>query len=348
MRIPNLDPLRGLAAAAVVAHHLGVYTGWSLGWLSRTGGLLGVQLFFLISGYLIARTVRRHTPAVYLWRRAWRIFPAYWTALLLVTPISGAVRLWPIPADWPHFVLNALALGHLSPAALSRYDVLTVSWTLTVEWFWYLLALALAWAGRRARGPHDDGLLISVCVAVSIGWIAATQARWLDPVFHPHSDFIRYAFIQNAAPAQLMFFAIGAAIHRYEPVALRCPRWLLVAVVLLTLNPWVAWDRFLPLNPTPITGIGLAALLVLALRGPAVPWRWVHRLGEIAYPLYLLHVPVIVVLFHRLGWRGLPGLAGILLGIVLAAFALHRLVESPANEWARRQWRRPGYANLRS
>lgn len=338
MRVPNLDPLRGLAAAAVVAHHLKVYTGWSLGWLSEYGGLLGVQLFFLISGYLITHSARQHSAGVYLWRRAWRIFPAFWVALLSVTFFASSVHLWPLPDDWPHFLLNFFTLGHLSPTALTRYDALTVSWTLTIEWCWYLLVLPLAWAARRWPHPHYWLAVLLGALAVSSGWIAAAQAHGLDAWFRPETDFIRFAFIQNAAPAQLMFFAMGAAIYRYESVVRRFPAPLLIVLTIIALGPWIPWHRLVPLNPTPVTGIGLAALLILALRSRPVPWRWVHRLGEIAYPLYLLHVPVMVTLHQRLGWQGAPGLLGILAGILLAAWILHRLVESPANQWARTKW----------
>ena len=90
----NLDPLRGLAASAVVANHLGTYTGWSVPWLSTGGGLRGVQLFFLISGYLIVQSASVHPWPTYLVRRAFRIYPAYWVAVIAVAAVMTPPAAW--------------------------------------------------------------------------------------------------------------------------------------------------------------------------------------------------------------------------------------------------------------
>ena len=67
--------LRGLAVAGVVCNHLGAYLQVPVPWIGRLGGLLGVELFFVISGYLIARSCAALPLGPYLVRRAFRIFP---------------------------------------------------------------------------------------------------------------------------------------------------------------------------------------------------------------------------------------------------------------------------------
>lgn len=344
----NLDPLRGLAAAVVVAHHVKAYTGLSLPWLSDVGGLLGVQMFFVLSGYLIVASAARHDWRTYLVRRAFRIYPAYWVALIGVSVFVSGVSYWPLPADWPDRLLNLLALGHLTPAAL-RHDVLTVSWTLTSEWAWYLSApLLVALAARSAAGRvgrHFWAVALALGVAVALGWVWAAQNRLLDPLYaaemrrvgvEPITDFMRFAYISNAPPAQFVFFLMGAAAHRYEAALARVPALALAAATLLFVGPAVHWNSLLGLAPSPASGIGLTALLLLVLRAPTIRWRWPHALGEAAYPIYLLHVPVITVVFFRLHWQGALGLAASLLALLALAAALHVLVERPLNRYGRR------------
>lgn len=354
----NLDPLRGLAAAVVVAHHYEAHTGLALPWISDVGGLLGVQMFFVLSGYLIAASAARHDWHTFLIRRAFRIYPAYWMALVGVGIFVSGVSYWPIPGDWPDRLLNFLALGHLSPAAL-RHDVLTVSWTLTSEWVWYLSAPALvALAARCGSGPvgrHFWGLALAVGLLLSVAWVWAAQNRLLDCLYaavmqrvgaEPITEAMRFAFISNAPPAQYVFFLMGAAAHRYEAALARLPAWVLAGAVLLFVGPAVHWNALLGLAPSPASGIGLTAFLMLSLRAPTVPWRWPHALGEMAYPIYLLHVPVIIVVFHRLQWQGAAGLLASLAALLAVSAALHRWVERPLNEFGRR--RRPGGAVART
>src|SRR5688572_20278494 len=100
-RLPSIDTLRALAVARVVAFHAAAHLGVRVPLLHASGGLLGVQLFFLVSGYLISASARHHTLRTYLLHRFFRIYPAYWTALLAVTALRHN---WPTTADdWPFF-----------------------------------------------------------------------------------------------------------------------------------------------------------------------------------------------------------------------------------------------------
>src|SRR5690606_15470757 len=74
----NLDILRALAVLAVVAHHFSVYSGVPIPLLGEQGGGMGVQLFFLISGYLIVQSASKHSVGEYALARFFRIFPVYW------------------------------------------------------------------------------------------------------------------------------------------------------------------------------------------------------------------------------------------------------------------------------
>lgn len=342
----NLDPLRALAAGAVLCCHIKAYTGFSLPWISELGGLLGVELFFAISGYLIIQSAANSPGPGFLIKRAFRIFPSYWVALLGCAALLAPCSDWAWPADWSYYLINFFALTHLSPNALVRHDVLTVSWTLTIEWFWYLLAPLIIIASRRAGSPRLFWPAVGIASLLgSSAWVLAAQASWLDPLYAsairaagvaPVNAFMRFAYIVNAAPAQLVFFVMGALVWRYQQSLNRIPSALLVLLLVVGAGGAVFWNSWTPLNPSFVPGIGMSALLILALRLPTIRWHWPHRLGEWTYPIYLLHVPIILFVFNRVGLKGWGALASALILLLLTAALLHYLVEAPMNRLGHR------------
>ena len=98
-RLASIDTLRALAIAAVVLFHADAHLAVRVPVLSASGGLLGVQLFFLVSGYLVSRSARHHFLRTYVIRRVLRIYPGYLAALLGVTALRAH---WPDRGDdWP-------------------------------------------------------------------------------------------------------------------------------------------------------------------------------------------------------------------------------------------------------
>ena len=340
---PNLDLLRALAVLAVVAHHVHAHTGLPVPFLDRFGGLLGVQLFFVISGYLISASADQHTLAHYTVHRVMRIFPAYWVAFgLLALMVS-----WRLPPERIHehpgaFLLSLANLQQLYAVALLEMDVLSVTWTLTVEVLWYAVApLVLLATRRNAWATFLMLLLISTAWTLLAGRGALTPlyASGLEALSRPPLPGQLHVLINSAFPAQLVFFGLGALVFHYRERlhTIPMPVWPAVAVVCLATLPWhTAW----PLLTGPLSGLGLTALFVWLLRSPEWPVRFLQFTGRISYSIYLLHFPIIVGAYKRFGHLGPVHLLITLALVFGLSWLLYRWVERPGMRLAR-QWTGP-------
>lgn len=356
-RLPALDAVRVIGALAVVAHHVGFATGvntgdgpWS-GWLARLDS--GVALFFVLSGFLLfrpyahARATKAPRPATrrYLWRRALRILPAYWVAVvvsLVVLPgdVSGA--------DWA----RQLTLTQIYEA-YALLPHLGHTWSLATEVVFYLLLPLLAAGllrGRRRAGRPV--LIVTLGAAVTAAWIGLMAAGVLP--ISPLSMWL---------PAYALWFGAGMALASAH-VALRTGsdprRRFLDDVGGAPLACWAAAVAVLAIATTPIAGprnlteptaaefavktvlyVVFAVLVLLpvafgpATRSKAVLGSGVARwLGTVSYGLFLWHPFVlesIYVITGRPKFTGhLPStyLLTVAGGLVLAALSYY-LVERP-------------------
>jgi peptidoglycan/LPS O-acetylase OafA/YrhL len=312
----TVDGLRGLAVLLVVLRH--VLRGDVFGELpvhSLNLGRMGVQLFFVISGFVIGALLTDRGPSLraaprFLARRMARLSPPYFAAIALalllfdvasrVNPSGTYLSLQPD--------LLACSLAYVCwPLGLPLY--LNVGWSLEIEAQFYLAAsvlvpLALAGGARTA-------------------WLAAACLLSLAP-------FVPEEFALHYAPP----FALGMALVAYRRGAFG-----LHALTLIILCLGVYWAALLR---EPETGamVALGAFAIaLRVRMPAA-LVWV---GGISYSLYLVHVPLAPLFVSGLRRFGVPVLgawtwlwcAVALAGSIAAAWLLHRFVERPATRWSR-------------
>ncbi len=338
-QISNIDILRAVAVFSVFAHHMTAITGFRIYFFSEIGVLVGVQLFFIISGYLITQSASRYALKDYALHRFWRIFPAYWVAYLGIGIFNDQLTLAVIAQKTLPFLLNLVNFQQLNPVALIELDVLHVSWTLTIEMLWYLAAPLLLMAYRRWA-------LVSfaVLVAVSSLWSAAAARGLLDPLFANgfaamakpiapnHVDF----FTKYAFPVQLMFFGIGALIYRYKEQALRISAsWLLLVIFMST----VLSEHYLSDVPlySLAPGMGPTAFyLLLLLRSKPFHVPALTYLGKISYSVYLVHFPVIIWSHDTFGHFGSWHI--LITGAITIALSslVYHLIEVPCMAYARR------------
>ncbi|GHF46265.1 acyltransferase [Streptomyces mashuensis] len=324
-RLYVLDGLRILAALMVVAYH---YTALRGGWgrpahevfphletVTRYGWT-GVEVFFLISGFVICMSTWGRTLGDFVISRATRVYPAYWVAVLLTACV---VMLWPqvrSVKNWDVVLTNLTMLQQ----GLGVWDVDGVYWTLFAELKFYVLFAVVVATGVTYRK------CVLFCAVWTVAAVTAPQAGskllelWAQPLFAP-------------------YFVAGIAfylMHRFRPTALL---WGIVAVsLLLALHtvPKRVHDNVEGAVPTwPATLIVTLAFALMALIAlghlDRVRWRWLTTAGTLTYPLYLLHQYIGMTVVYALRER-VPApllVAGLVLVMLGAAWLLHRLVERP-------------------
>lgn len=341
----QIDQLRGLAVLSVMAAHSPMLLGISIPFFSAHGGQIGVQLFFVLSGYLISESASRHPLLNYAIYRVFRIFPAYWFAYLLIG-FLGQRFTWTAVQERPYFfILNLLNLQQLSAPALFNFNALgAVSWTLTIEILWYVLAPVLIWISiKKNLNPLIRmHLPVITMILISIAWVWLFQNGNLDSwadvhvakVQGPPNPAYKLMVVNAAFPAQLANFAYGISIFFWREKFQHIPSILLkiIAFVLIAglpfyKNQFIWWQIF--------SGIGITSLFMLAIRFPIVKIPSLSWIGKISYSLYLLHVALFFSLeeiFRHIG----PWHVAITIALtVFSATLLHYGIELPGMRFSR-------------
>lgn len=325
-RLGALDALRFIAAAVVVGYHLtGIATPYwgldprevfpTLNHVTRYG-YLGVELFFIISGFVILMTAWGRDLPRFVSSRVARLFPAYWVAVIITLILQAY---WKGGRD-QGFVGGLINMTMTQDA----WDVLSAQgafWTLWIELKFYLLIGVFLLVGITKQRV----------IAVVFLWpLLAQIARATD------SGMLNSLLFAEYAP----FFAMGMALFLIYRFGNSFIAWLAVAYnVILGIRQATEYaDRATELvgatvSPV-ITGwaiVGFAALVWLVSAGPLgrVEARFLTTLGALTYPLYLIHAQFafwIIDEFHGRYDEYVVLAAAVSTALVLA-IALHYLIE---------------------
>ncbi|MFB7648071.1 acyltransferase family protein [Streptomyces sp. NPDC056084] len=345
-RLAALDGLRLFAALIVVFYH---YVALAKPWGHSTAtifptahrfaqyGWLGVEFFFLISGFVICMSVWGRTIGEFAVSRVSRLFPAYWVGLLLTVAV---VKLWPEFTSihgWNTVITNLTMLqgGNNTP------DVDPVYWTLFVEIKFYLIMTVVMLFGVTYRN----------CLILCGAWTAAAA---LAPVLNTP---VITAF---AMPQYAPFFIAGVAFYlmrRHKPNAVL---WAIVGLQLLLAQRYIDYRLATNLGKAAIDAVptwparliiiaSFALIAAIALGAlDKIQWKWLTHAGALTYPLYLIHMNIGMTLIHH--YRGrlpAPLLVVCVTALMLVvAWLIHRLVERPLGLWLRNAMR-AGIADVR-
>jgi peptidoglycan/LPS O-acetylase OafA/YrhL len=335
----DIDGLRGLAVGLVVAYH--AFPGL------RTGGFIGVDVFFVISGYLITQLVLSALQAgtfslsEFYRRRVRRLAPAL-LVVLTACFIVGWVLLLPAELKWlgasikwcVPFLANLYFAGTGGYfARVAELNPLIHLWSLGVEEQFYLAwPMLLALAAKRGVAMRFMTAVFGLSLAYSI-WSA-----WhgTPHFYNPATRAWELAVGGMLAACPLVKGRAAADdVGKHSLAQLGAQASSLVGLALIIAGGacWTV-DKGIP-GIWSVIPAGGAVLLIGA--GPGMltnRWFLASRpmifIGKISYPLYLWHWPLFAFTRVVLGHRPLPGMAAVEIVIAsLAAYGTYRLVESP-------------------
>lgn len=331
---PGLTGLRAVAIAIVVARHAGEAAGIT----TFEFGFAGVDIFFVLSGFLItsllvgewSRTGRISLPQFYV-RRALRLLPALTAFLLVLLALVPFFQ----PPEIRHRLVTAAELSAVWVANIAKMVdppfALPHMWSLAMEEQFYLVWPVTLLVLLRLRAPRP--LVISVAVG---GALAVVGARVLLSA-HDTARASTLFYSPLHSDGLLLGCALGLAYAwRWLPSPetvrrLLGPGVLLAAGLFLVVSvqgkPFVTWGSTIGLAVIALT----SAVFVYAAidERPVAPlrfliWRPVTYLGEISYALYIWHFPVI----HLWPTNDLPVVARVAISVACASASYH-LVEKP-------------------
>jgi len=349
VRYYEIDLLRFLAALAVVLFHF-TFRGFHGDHLSPVEypvlgsvfkyGYMGVEFFFIISGYVVLLSAQGKTLSQFFTSRVMRLFPAYWVVCTLCFVV---VRLFGPAVHAPGWspLLDAPLKGYLYSMTMlqSFFGVNSldgVYWTLGYEIsFYFLVAVLLTFGWLR----HLPWVLVS--------WLA--YCALVGPTTAPN------AFSLLLFPRYAPFFAAGMVFYLIQTQ--QAARWklygLLAATFALGLRAALsraaenAQNYHQPFSAAVVAGLFslffVVFLLIIYRKINLGQASWAAFAGALTYPLYLAHHSMGYVVFQRLG----PTvdkhvlLGGLLLGFIALAYVLHVAVErrysQPLGQWVRQR-----------
>ncbi|MEU9606858.1 acyltransferase [Streptomyces sp. NPDC048057] len=342
-RLYALDGLRVIAALAVLLFHFtGIDKATDVNWGENPRylfpelfpvtkyGSYGVQLFFIISGFVICLSAWNRTPGQFVKARFLRLFPAYWFSVvvgLLVWRLGpGTDRATPTISD-------SLTNLTMFQVPMDAVHVVGSYWTLWIELCFYLVFLVVLWKEVNYQRVYV------------FAW------SWLLFSVFAQQKSTGLPIMSTIAPAMsTALFVAGIAMYLMYRFGPDLKLWLLLGGSWLIMqsdlmehavnlrdnrgfdrDPWVALAL--------VTSFYLLVLAIALRRLDRVNWRWLTPAGALVYPLYLLHEElgwaVIRKLYGPLGpWATLLTTIGVLL---LLSWLVHRYVERPSVGWLRKR-----------
>jgi peptidoglycan/LPS O-acetylase OafA/YrhL len=363
---PALDGIRALAVAAVLAYHAGM--PWA------RGGFLGVDAFFVLSGYLITSLLLSEWNAggtiglIAFWsRRARRLLPALFLMLLGVVfyavAFAGPTEMGRIRGD---AIATIAYVANWRPVfnGVSYFDQFSLpsplrhTWSLAIEeqyyLIWPLLLLGLLKLRRFSptRLPAGRHGLLGVTLAMAVG-----SAILMAALFRPEHDPSRvYYGTDTRAQALLIGAALAMLLLRTKPLSTRSTKWgLQIAAVACAIGIGWVWthasgdETLLYRGGFLLLAMGVAVIIAVAAQaeagavGRVLSLRPLRALGLISYGVYLWHWPIYMMLTpgrtQMTGWDGYQLFFVRVLATLTIATLSYHLLEMPVRRgvsWGRK------------
>lgn len=332
---PHIDGLRAVAVLLVIFHHLG-------DWGVTQGGFIGVDVFFVISGFLITSIVKvdiesgRFSFGAFYKRRVVRLAPAYYT-VLLATTIAALV--WMLPAELLAYAESVVAssvflanfhmwkeVGGYFGANAETTPLLHL-WSLAVEEQFYLFWPVVLLIGHRLFS--NRWMLWAVVVVAVVGTVAS---QW--GVLHaPAAAYylLSTRFFELALGAVLAYLP-ASKLSRKSATVVSLAGLALIAYAALAYGVHTLFPGYKALVPV----LGAALLLRCAegtIVGAGLSTPAATLIGRISYPAYLWHWPIIAFLHLNDISITVPVGLGLLTMTLVLSWLTYRFFELPARRF---------------
>ena len=362
-RILWIQYFRGLAALFVVIGHIGlsiwiqpeVVTAYTLlpvpvhnntptfvSFLKAAPffSVIGVALFFLISGFVIPMSLKRLTKTQFIILRIFRI----WPTLIICTLISIGVLLVNSNIsenDFPHQIFGILTHVTLTRDIFWQPYIDNVIWTLEIEIKFYIFcALASNWIIQ-----YTPKVLI---LALVLGGLAIVAGQNSDLLFHWNFNFFAIIIALATFFQFLCFMLMGTAFY-WHWEALISTKKLIMIVFLLLIFYIIIWrlGYYREQSLSSITNYAIALVVFILgysfsekiAKTRGLTHELLNGLGEISYPLYLVHTIMglsIVQLGLMLGYKPQICVLFSFFVVIFVSFLIHKFVETPGRSYGKK------------
>jgi len=348
--------MRFLLAAAVVFHHSKIP-----GNLPLVDGHQAVRLFYIISGFYMALILGKKYPLnrrglwIFYTNRAARIFPVYWIVLIGAAAFYGVALVWtqriPERFQWYSLLHQGEHNGFLAGLGLSQLLLLGLDWFSLFDFQGTSLGFGGTVTGGKTAGflclvPQAWTLAVELMFYLVAPFLIQARTRWLIvicgagillrvslSIWKPQESLsLNYFWF----PLQIPFFLLGILSYRWMKIStdLWKNRWMRiggggVAFMVVMGYGWI------PAAVGPILSCGVMGLLIPALFH--IEGKAGEFLGELSYPIYVVHILVKWIMLGLLGAQqtGEKRVAGTLLlaASIVAAIGIEKLIGTRIEAW---------------
>ncbi|MEV7009073.1 acyltransferase [Streptosporangium sp. NPDC051022] len=347
-RLAELDLLRFVAAMAVVSFHYLI--AFASVWGERPAklfpavaplsslGILGVELFFMISGFVILMSIWGRSLGAFALSRLVRLYPAYWVSVAAVAAVYGLTAATAL--DPKLSLRDYLVNLTMFQRAAGVTDANGVYWSLWAELRFYLLISILVIVGVTfARCLVFMGVWL--LAAVAAGVLGLAENEWVQLIVMP-----KYAPYFVAGMAFYLMTRFGPKVVLWCVAGISGGLAVDAALARVAGRIEAAGREAMPAADWAVVATVACFYVLMAMVAlgwlSRLRWRGLVVLGALTYPLYLFHTPVAVVLVPALRDALPPWLTALVTVLVTMAlsYVVHRVAERPVQEFVKARRRR--------
>lgn len=314
-RLTELDGLRGIAALTVVLYHyltryeqlyghdFNVPELFSL-------GRYGVQLFFIVSGFVIYWTISRsEKPLDFVWSRFSRLYPPFWVAVILTFLIVAIFSLPNREVDFSTFTLNFVMFHEY-------FDIKHVDgvyWTLTIELSFYFWILTLFCFGQ-----------IKNIEKILIAWIILATLL----TYHKFDIYIDYRLKKLLLLDYIELFAAGICFYKYKSIT--HSKLTHTIIILSIISLYFSYSYKVA---TLLCGFYVVFGMIVMDKARIFRNKLLVYFGTISYSLYLIHQNIGYVIINKFYSMEMLPLTGLLMAFCVSVLLAHMIlvfVERPS------------------